>query len=62
MFGMKKLREKFKIKTWKAEYEYQKDRADSNEAKLNYLLSGINDVVKKVDDNGAVKWTNSSMF
>jgi len=60
---MKKLREKFKIKTWKAEYEYERVRADSNEAKLNYLLSGINDVVKKIDDNGAVRWEkNSSMF
>ena len=50
---------KFKnSKNFKADYEYQKQRADSLELKLNFVLSGIADVVKKVDDNDAVRYEN----
>jgi len=65
MFG-KLMREKFSRKTYKAEYEYQKQRADSLESKLNFVLTSLNDTMKKVDDNGVVKWEsvkqNSSIF
>ena len=49
---------KFKKSNFKADYEYQKQRADSLELKLNFVLSGIADVVKKVDNNGNVSYEN----